>query len=84
MQDFITIWQYIQDCLFFNNVYGQNCEKTEKSLPFKAGASHLWTNVETVHRTVSLSLLASQASAFAPISGPNPHYLYKNKNQSQK
>lgn len=37
MQDFITIWQYIQDCLFFNNVYGQNCEKTEKSLPFKAG-----------------------------------------------
>ena len=50
-----------------------------KRVDFIAGASHLWTNVETVHRTVSLSLLASQASAFAPISGPNPHCLYKNK-----
>lgn len=48
-------------------------------MDFVAGASHLWTNVETVHRTVSLSLLASQASAFAPISGPNPHCLYQIK-----
>ena len=55
-----------------------------KRVDFIAGALHLWSNVETVHRTVSLSLLASQASAFAPISGPNPLCLYKNKNQSQK
>jgi hypothetical protein len=48
---------------------------------FIAGASHLWTNVETVRQTVSLSLLVSQASAFAPISGPNPRCLYKNKNK---
>ena len=48
-------------------------------MDFIAGALYLWTNVETVHRTVSLSLLASQALAFAPISGPNPDCLYKNK-----
>lgn len=31
-----------------------------------------WRNVETVHRTVSLSLLSSLCSEFAPIFGSNP------------
>ena len=61
---------------------GRNYRRaTARSLPARLPAR---LRLQTVHRTVSLSLLASQASAFAPISGPNPHCLYKNKNQSQK
>ncbi len=67
----------MSDVVVFKKGYKKNRHKRyiacdDVRVDFIAGASHLWTNVETVHRTVSLSLLASQASAFAPISGPNP------------
>ena len=39
---------------------------------FIAVASLLWRNIETVHRTVSLSLSALLRNFFAPISGSSP------------
>ena len=38
-----------------------------------------WKNVETVHRTVSLSLLTSLRSVFAPILGSNPPFAQETK-----
>ena len=47
---------------------------------FIAVASLLWRNVETVHRTVSLSFSALLRNFFTPISGSSP----KNKNRSDR
>ena len=44
---------------------------------FFAFATLSWRNVETVRRTVSLSLLSSLCSEFAPISGSNPLFQSK-------
>ena len=45
---------------------------------FIAVASLLWRNVETVHRTVSLSFSALLRNFFTPISGSSPlHHAYQ-------